>query len=196
MPKPFNPNDTYARKAKKEGFLARSAFKLEFILEKFPIIKNGNIVLDAGASPGSWLQVVSSIIGENGLVVGIDLNSIDFNASNVKKIQCDILEDKFDEKIKDFAPFNAIISDLAPKTSGIKIKDQALSEELAKKILELAKNYLKKDGSVVIKIFQGADTQEIIRQMHSNFKKVHTCKPPASRDRSFETYLIGLNKID
>ncbi|MBT4412448.1 MAG: RlmE family RNA methyltransferase [Polaribacter sp.] len=196
MPKSFNPNDIYARKAKKEGFLARSAFKLEFILEKFPIIKNGDKVLDAGASPGSWLQVVSSIIGKNGLAVGIDLNPIEFNALNIKNIQCDILKDECIEKIKDFAPFDSIISDLAPKTSGIKIKDQALSEELAEKVLELANIYLKKHGSVIIKIFQGAEMQEIIRKMRSGYKNVHTYKPPASRERSFETYLIGINKVD
>ena len=196
MTKPFNPNDAYARKAKSLGYLARSAFKLEDILKKFSILKPGNRVLDIGAAPGSWLQVISKKIGAKGLAVGIDISEIKFKSNNIKIIKGDIFEKTVADEIAAFAPFDAIVSDIAPKTSGIKIRDQAQSEELVNRVLEIARAFLKKGGSLAVKIFQGSDTRILIKEMRKTFKKVSAHKPPASRDRSFETYLVGLDKID
>ena len=196
MVKPFVPNDYFAQKAKAQGLLARSAFKLEAINEKFSILQAGQVVLDLGAAPGSWLQVASSIVGPEGQVVGVDLSPIKFAAPNLITFQMDILDPGIIKILESYSPFDVIISDLAPKTTGIKDRDQALSLELDQQVINLAQNLLRVGGDVIIKIFQSPDTKRFVREISRLFKTVHTYKPPASRDRSFETYIIALNKID
>lgn len=193
MTKPFIPNDYFARQARAQGFLARSAFKLQEITKKFPVIKTGQNILDLGAAPGSWLQVSSEIVGPKGKVVGADLTPIKFSAPNVKTFEMDILEEKNIKKLIELGPFDIVLSDLAPKTSGIKTRDQALSLELDNQVINLAKQVLKPGGAVIIKIFQSPDTNRFVREIKKLFKTVHTYKPTASRDRSFETYIIGLD---
>ena len=192
MVKPFVPNDYFAQKAKKAGLLARSAFKLKAINEKFGVLKPGQFVLDLGAAPGSWLQVASGIAGSNGQVVGVDLSPMKFSAPNLKTFEMDILDPGIIKTLEPFGQFDVIISDLAPRTTGIKIRDQALSLELDQQVINLAQNLLRPGGDVIIKIFQSPDTKRFVRQIKTMFKTVHTYKPPASRDRSFETYIIGL----
>ncbi len=196
MVKPFIPNDYFAQKAKAQGLLARSAFKLEAINDKFGVLKAGQTVLDLGASPGSWLQIVSEIVGPDGQVVGVDLSPIKFSSPNVKTLQMDILDPTIIKTLQPFGWFDVIISDLAPRTTGIKTRDQSLSLELDRQVINLSQNLLRVGGDVIIKIFQGPDTKRFIRDIDKMFKTVHTYKPPASRDRSFETYIIALNKID
>lgn len=194
MSKPFNPNDAYARKAKKDGFRARSAYKLQEIMERHILFKSGDTVLDVGASPGSWLQVVAPLVGPKGMAIGIDLTPIKPIAQNVKTLVGDITDQDTLTLLASFGPYDSIISDAAPNTSGIKIRDQAQSEYLVACIMQLAEQLLNKNGSLVMKIFQGSDLRAIQRSLKLSFKEVYTFKPKSSRDRSIETFLICLGK--
>lgn len=194
MTKQFVPQDYYARLAQNEGYRARSAYKLLELAKKFPLFAPGNRVLDLGAAPGSWLQVAKNMVDKKGVVVGVDLADIEPIDGNVKIIKADVLDPKLPDMLAPYGPFDLILSDLAPSTSGVRTRDQALSFEFAETVLSLANALLAPKGSVVIKIFQGADTSELKKRMKGVFRETKTYKPAASRDRSFETYIVGLGK--
>ena len=195
MVKPFTPNDACARKARSEGYLTRSAYKLKAITEKFGLLKPGNRVLDLGAAPGSWLQVASELVGPSGSVVGVDLSPIAFRAKNVITMQQDILTPALEAALAEYGPFDAILSDAAPATSGIKDQDQAKSFELAEQALVIAETNLKSGGALVAKLFQSSETKNLADRARRIFKQAQLHKPKASRERSFETYLICLKKL-
>lgn len=195
MPKPFIARDTFASRAKKEGFLARSAYKLQEILSRFPVIEPGDTVLDLGAMPGSWLQVLSQAVDEDGLVAGLDLEPIVFSASNIRSFQGDIFSPASEHFIAGLSPFDAILSDMAPKTSGIRVRDQALSLALVERVFALAGRYLKKNGSVIAKIFVSPDMRQLLPTIKKDYRSVQLFKPRASRDRSYETYIIARGKL-
>ena len=194
MPSPFIARDSFARKARQEGYLARSAYKLKSILERFTIIRSGNVVLDIGAAPGSWLQVISEIIGSRGTVIGIDIQPITFQAKNVITVQVDAQSPDIHQHIAPYGPYDAITSDAAPKTTGIKIHDQTRSLELAEQALLLSQDHLRKGGALVTKLFQSSDTTLLLRHAHKQFRKAVLYKPKASRERSFETFLVCMDK--
>lgn len=195
MVKPFIPNDAYARKARSEGYLARSAYKLKAIADKYALIRPGNAVLDLGASPGSWLQVASELVETSGRAVGVDISPIAYRAKNVVALQEDILSPGLSGMLADYGPFDAILSDAAPNTSGIKDRDQAKSLELVERSLELAATHLAAGGSLVAKLFQNSETKNLMKRAERMFKQVRLYKPKASRERSFETYLVCINKL-
>jgi 23S rRNA (uridine2552-2'-O)-methyltransferase len=187
----YNPKDHYFHKAKQEGFVARSAYKLEEIQKKHKLIKPGQRVLDLGCSPGSWSQVALKLVGKDGFVVGIDLKPVKIQAANAKFIVGDILQTDpsvFGE------PFDVIISDMAPNTTGIRIRDQALSEELCRMALTVAEKYLKPGGHLVMKLFEGPDGDKLAKEMKPKFAKFDRLKPAAVRKGSFETYIVGIGK--
>jgi len=194
MPKPFKIQDPYFKKAKKEGYRARSAFKLIELDEKFRIFKKEQNVLDLGAAPGSWLQVIQKKIGKNGNIVGIDLQEIKSLGKNVALYQTNIFS-KFVEDLLIGDQFDVITSDLAPKTSGIKDIDQWKSIELCQKVVELAQKNLKANGTIILKVFIGTDFQDFVKELKTIFKKVNTFKPKTCRDRSFETYCVCRNLL-
>lgn len=194
MPKAFNPHDAYARKARAEGYLARSAYKLQSILKEFSIPLAGKRILDLGAAPGSWTQVASRAAGAGGLVVSVDTEPIKAHGKNVVPLAADVFGRETERQLAPYAPFAMVMSDMAPKTSGIKVHDQAQSEALVLRAIELADAVLAPGGSIIIKAFQGPDTKKLLALLKERFKKAQLHKPPASRDRSFETYLIGLGK--
>ena len=189
MSKPFKIHDPYFKKAKAEGYRARSAYKLIEIDDKFKIFKKKQSVLDLGAAPGSWLQVIQKRVGKQGNFVGIDLQKIKSFGDNVALYQTDIFSKIVEDLLID-DKFDVITADLAPKTSGVKDVDQWKSIELNQKVIKLAKKHLKLKGIVVLKVFVGADFQDFIKKVKAIFKKVNSFKPRACRDRSFETYLI------
>jgi len=192
MPKNFVPQDQYFKKAKELGYRARSAFKLAEIQDKFKILKPGMGVLDLGAAPGSWLQYASKIVGPKAEIVGIDLMPIKKLAQNIITIEADIFSDDVIAKISLSHPkkFDLILSDMAPKTSGVKTTDHARSIELNQRVLALSKDLLAPNGTLVLKVFQGSDFQYFFKKLKTRFKSVKTFKPKASRDRSFEIYVI------
>ena len=161
----YDKPDYYSKKAVKEGYVARSVYKLIEIQEKFNLFKKGNKILDLGCAPGSWSQYVSSIIDKNGLVVGIDYKEIKVNPTNAVFIKGNFLKDQTKNKLKEYAPFDGIISDMAPDTSGDKLTDCFASSNLVKDALKFSYEYLKKGGFFIAKIFQGGDEIEIMNEV-------------------------------
>lgn len=190
MPKAFVTQDKYFQKAKQEGYLARSAFKLLEINEKFKLFRKGQSVLDLGSAPGSWLQVETPLANK---VIGIDLQTIDWNDRNLETHQVDICNFEELQEVLGKQKFDVITADLAPKTSGIRDIDQYHSVELNLAVLKIASRYLKAKGKLVTKVFVGADFQDMLKQFKQEFKHCKNFKPKATRDRSFETYLICSN---
>lgn len=197
MPK-YEAQDRYFKKAKEEGYRARSAFKLQAIDEKYHLLRPGMNVLDLGAAPGSFLQYISGKIGENGLVIGIDLQKIEgLGLGNVAIYQGDIFDDELYKKIvqeNGLDKFDLITSDLAPKTTGISFVDGGASLDLNLQVLEVAKEWLKKGGLLVIKILPGFNEGELLGRLRKNFVQVKKFRPQAIRKSSGESYIICLNK--
>ncbi len=207
MPKPFQIHDPYFIKAKKMGYRARSAFKLLELQERYNLIKPNMNVLDVGAAPGSFLQVIAKIVGQKGKVVGIDIKKIDpnFGYPNIFLLQesifeyekiCDFLKNiGIENKNPDENPqFDLITSDIAPATTGMTGVDQYKSVELNLAILDVAKVFLKKDATLMLKVFVGEDVNDLIGPIKQHFKKLSRFKPKACRDRSFEEYFICQGK--
>lgn len=189
--------DYWTLKAKKEGYPARSVYKLEELQKKYKIIKPFGKVLDVGASPGSWSLYVSKIILKgNGLVVSCDLKPLSLSPipNNIEFILGDAFSKENLEKIKSFGEFDTIISDAAPSTTGNRITDTSRSFELVDNILELSKSCAKQSSSICIKFFQGSENKVLIEKAKSIYKKVVIHKPEACRVSSFETYIVGIDK--
>lgn len=199
MPKPYQVQDHYFQLAKERGYRARSAFKLLDIQEKFHLIHRGDVVVDLGAAPGSFLQVIEELVGGAGTAVGFDLQEIEpFGKENVHAFVQDIMDkDAILAKLEELGVKRAdvVTSDLAPKTSGIRDLDQGRSAELTDQAFFLATRILKKGGNFVGKIFEGEEMKLLIKRMKTRFKKVSVYKPPSSRDRSFETFVIGMHLL-
>ncbi len=194
MPKPYNPNDKWARKAKDEGFRARSIYKLQELDDKLHLLKPGMTVLDLGAAPGSWLQYVSGKIGDKGIAIGIDLQKIEHIAPNVQTVEQDMLDIEAVEKmvrtLTSTPAIDLLLSDAAPNTSGIRDVDQWRSIELNQSALAVGKRLLKPGGRCVLKVFQGADFDAFMKDVRREWKEVQIIKAKTSRDRSMEVYVI------
>lgn len=195
MGKPYRPKDHYFQKAKQEGLRARSAFKVDEILRRFPVVKKGGVVLDLGAAPGGFLQILADTVGLSGRVIGVDIVAIrPFTQKNVTTAVLDVLADDFDAQLRALydGPLDAVISDMAPKTSGIKATDEARSLRLAGKALEVAVTRGRPGSSFVAKLFMGGDFEEFREQVRTHYAEVKVVRPEATRGASMEVYLVGL----
>ncbi len=193
----FNPKDYYYKKAKKEGFLARSAYKLEEINKKYSIINNAKKIIDLGAAPGSWTQWIINK-KPNSKIIAIDLQPIKVSHENVITIQEDIYKINWEELQKqhpELFPVDAVISDMAPKTTGIKNTDQLRSLALCEMAFWVAGKILKKKGNFVCKIFESGHVHPFVVELRKHFKKVATFKPKSTRKNSKETFIIALEKL-
>jgi len=194
----YNPHDKFFERAKQKGYRARSVFKIQAIDERYHMLKSGMKVLDLGAAPGSFLQYIAEVIGEKGLAIGIDLQTIeDLKLANVKTYQGDIFDEELYKKIvqeNDLNQFDLITSDLAPKTTGIKSVDGNASLELNLQVLEVAKKYLKRGGGVVMKILPGFNEGDLIGEARKMFSTIKKFRPQAVRKTSSESYIVCLNK--
>ncbi len=191
--------DFYTRKAHAEGYPARSVYKLEEINSLHRLIKPGDTVLDVGAAPGSWtLYTHRELIKGKGKIVSCDLNplSLDPIPPTVIEITGDAFSPAIRARLSAEGPYDAIISDAAPMTTGNRIVDTTRSEYLAEQVALLAQEQLRSHGNMVIKIFQGGGEQQILAGMRKIFAKAKAFKPKASRDDSFEIFLIGLDKLN
>lgn len=184
--------DPYRVKAKSEGYPARSVYKLEAIHQRHQIIKKGQRVVDLGCHPGSWLQFCSRIVGPEGRVLGIDLQPPAVTlAGNVDFLQADIMT-MTREGLPEWArEVDAVLSDLAPRTSGIKWLDHHRSLELARQAFILAHDILRPGGVWLAKIFQGEEGEHFRRELVPRFDRVKVEKPTGSRRTSPEIYLLG-----
>lgn len=187
--------DHYSRRAKKEQYPARSVYKLQEIQRRERLLKKGHKVLDLGCSPGSWLMYAAETVGKTGLVVGIDLKpvSIDLPA-NAKVYVYDLLAPGEDFFRIEGGGFNAVLSDMAPATTGNKRVDAIRSFQLCDAALAVADRMLRPGGAFVCKIFQGEDFKAFSDAVKSRFAKHRIFKPESSRKGSKEIFVIGTGK--
>ncbi|MDR1251503.1 MAG: RlmE family RNA methyltransferase [Treponema sp.] len=215
----YKKPDYWQLKARKEGYPARSVYKLKEIDEKFGLLKTGasstgrglasnsagepgRRVLDLGAAPGSWSLYVLRKIAGNGLLVSADIFPLSrrydrglFDGDNFFFVQGDITDPAVQGLILSRGPYSLIISDAAPATSGNHSVDAARSQGLAGTVLDYAEKALAKGGHLVIKVFQGGDTAELLKRIKTFFATAKSFKPQACRGESFETYYIGMGRI-
>jgi 23S rRNA (uridine2552-2'-O)-methyltransferase len=188
----------FYKKAKAENYRARSAYKLLEIQKKFHLIKEGDVVVDLGAAPGSWSQVALQFVGINGNVIGVDIKPVLGLKGNYKFVLGDMFKDSTLEKIKQTLSNYAdvVISDAAPEFSGIRSKDIGTAIQLSFRALQIAKEILKPKGNFVAKAFRGIDYEKFVSEVKKLFTIVKEFKPSASLKSSAEIYIIGLRKIN
>lgn len=186
-------NDPYVQRAKAEGWRSRAVFKLLEIDEKERLFRTGQTVVDLGSAPGGWSQVAIQRVGPKGKVIALDLLEMDA-IPGVVFFQGDFSEDEVLGRLEGALAgggVDLVISDMAPNLSGIAASDQARGIALVEMALEFARQWLKPDGSFVVKVFHGAGFDEFRRDMQASFERFAVRKPDASRDRSSEVYLVG-----
>jgi 23S rRNA (uridine2552-2'-O)-methyltransferase len=186
--------DYFFQKAKKDNYPARSVYKLMEMDKKFKLFGPGQNVLDLGAAPGSWSLYLADKVGLKGHVLAVDLHVPDISfPDQVSFVQGDVFDGDSNagKRIRENAPFDLVLSDMAPRTTGVKFTDQARSFNLAMEALNLARQFLKANGGFAVKILEGPDIQELQKQMRSLFKKVKHFKPKSSRAESKEIFLVG-----
>lgn len=189
-------NDEYVKRAQREGYRARAAYKLIEVDDKDHLIKPGMTIVDLGATPGSWSQVAIQRLKGHGRVIALDLLEM-VGIPGVDFIQGDFREEdvlKQLEKMLNGKPVDLVIADMAPNITGISSVDQANGAYLTELALEFSLKWLKPDGNFLVKVFIGSGFDEIVQHMRTGFEKVATRKPKASRDRSSEVYLLGLKR--
>jgi 23S rRNA (uridine2552-2'-O)-methyltransferase len=177
--------DKFTKRALNEGYLARSVYKLKDIQKRFNIIRKGDNVLDLGAAPGSWSQVAVELGAE---VDSVDLNKVKFG----EWIKADVMDDKIFDILK--KEYNVVLSDLAPKTIGIKKIDNEVSYDLCVRALEIANKKLKRGGFFVCKLFESEWFKPFVKETNKIFKNVRVYKPEGSKKKSTEMYIIGIRK--
>lgn len=192
--KPGRKPDPFTAKAQKQGFPARSVFKLEEIDRRCQLIRQGQRVLDLGAAPGSWTRYLAQHVGARGAVYAVDLNPLRIASTpNIRFEQMDIFECPV-ARFAALGPFDVVVSDIAPHTSGIKEADAARSEALVERCLDIADASLAQGGAFVSKIFVGGGFDAIRARMRGSYETVRVIKPEASRKESVEIYLVGLKR--
>ena len=213
MPSPLNPTrkkhrfgkawmhehvtDPYVKEANRRGYRSRAAFKLLELAERDQLLRPGMTVVDLGAAPGSWSQVLRERIGGKSRIVAIDLLPMT-GLPGVDTIQNDLESDEGLAAIEAAlrgAPVDLVISDMSPNLSGIDVVDQARSIRLAELALDFAQTHLQPGGNLVVKVFQGAGLDAFQRAVRVHFEKVYLRKPKASRDRSREHYVVAKGRL-
>ena len=182
--------DTYVKQSKIDGYRARSAYKLKEIDEKFKIFKGGMTVIDIGAAPGSWSQYVSKVV-KSGKLISIDLKEIDIIEKTIQ-IKGDFTDTEVQNEIKSHIQnkVDAVISDMAVNTTGIKNIDSAQTGELCKEAMFFSKEIISRDGFFISKIFMGGIFNEIVAEGKKIFKEVKVFKPKSSRKDSKESFIV------
>jgi 23S rRNA (uridine2552-2'-O)-methyltransferase len=190
----FKVKDHYFNKAKQENYLARSIYKLEEIDQKYKVLKKGDLVVDFGYYPGSWIQYTSKVIGENGRVVGLDIQEVNkklTGISNVRVYQKDIFNISNLTQLDVEDKFDVVLSDMAPSTTGVQSLDQIRSLNLVESVFGLLPQFLKVGGNFVIKVFDSQDAQNYLKDQKKRFSDFSYLKPKSTRSVSKEFFVIG-----
>jgi len=192
----FKVKDHYFKKAKHENYLARSIYKLEEVDHKYHVLKSGMKVVDLGYYPGSWIQYTSRVVGDEGQVVGIDIQEVNKKLTGIKNVRV-YQKDIFD--ITDLSQlgvsdlFDVVLSDMAPSTTGIKSLDQDRSLNLVESVFTLLPKFLRQGGNFVIKVFDSQHAQNYLKEQKALFGEFHYLKPKSTRSVSKEFFVIGKN---
>lgn len=190
-------NDEYVKRAQRDGYRARAAYKLIEIDDKDHLIKPGMVIVDLGSTPGSWSQVVMQRLKGQGKIIALDLLEMQ-PIPGVQFIQGDFREDAVLAQLEATlgeSRVDLVIADMAPNISGISDVDQANAMYLTELALDFSYKCLKPGGHFLVKVFNGSGFEEIVKNMRQGFDKVSTRKPKASRDRSSEVYLLGSGRL-
>ena len=190
----YKPRDSYYQKAKQEGYRSRAAYKLIELQERFRLMKPGDLVVDLGAAPGGWLQVAARYVRPNGKVVGVDLQPLAvLHEPNVTFLQGDVMSEEIEQKIKEVlgGAAQCLLSDLAPRLSGIRDADTARSLELNRTALTVATRLLRPGGILVIKSFVNEELQAFTLEIKKYFRSVQRTRPEATRQGSSEFYFCA-----
>ena len=198
-------NDTYVKLALKEGYRARAAYKLKEIDETLGLIRPGHLVVDLGSAPGAWSQYLrrrlspdGAAVGElNGSIIALDILPMD-PVEGVQFIQGDFRENEVSallEAALQGRQVDVVVSDMAPNLSGIESSDAARVQHLIELAVEFAQSHMKPQGALVVKVFHGSGYGQIVKMFKETFKVVKPIKPKSSRDKSSETFLVGMGLI-
>ena len=190
----YKLRDTYYKKAKQEGYRSRAAYKLVELQERFRIFKAGQLVVDLGAAPGGWMQVAAKLVGPSGKVLGVDLQPIEaFHQKSIIIVQGDITVPETEQRIMEYLgrPVDSVISDVAPKLTGIRDTDEARSLELNRTALGVAKRLLRAGGSFLIKSFVSEELRIFSTELEKQFRSLQRTRPDASRKGSSEIYFFA-----
>ena len=194
MPRRDKP-DHYAQRAKKEGYKARSVYKLQELDEKLHLLSGARRVLDVGAAPGSWTQYALKRIARGGAVVALDLKPVELPPSDsLRTVEGDVADEALRDRLREVGPFDVILSDAAPSTTGNRTLDSARSAELVEIVLELADELLAPGGHMVAKLFQGGDEKTLLESARERFRSARIQRPKASRTDSFEVFIVGVDR--
>ncbi|HWP60155.1 MAG TPA: RlmE family RNA methyltransferase [Candidatus Acidoferrales bacterium] len=190
----YQPKDAFYRRAKKEGYRSRAAYKLLEISRRYRLIRPGDRVVDLGAAPGGWLQVAAALTGPKGLVIGVDLQRIEpFAGKNIVLLQDDISRKQTQEKIKELlgGAANCVLSDLSPPLTGIRDLDVRRSLELVEVAREFALAVLAPGGNFLAKTFLAPETNALAGELKRDFSSVARTRPEATRKASSEIYVVA-----
>lgn len=190
--------DYYSKLARLKNFPARSVFKLEEIQDRFGLLKTDQKVLDLGSAPGSWSLFCLQRLGSRGSLVGVDLEPTSIKVPQGPKyrfLQGDIFSSEVAGTLVELGPYDLVLSDAAPRTSGSGLVDAQGSLSIVRRVLEIAANTLKPGGTLVVKVFQGGEEGQLLRRMKSLFHRARAFKPEASRNQSRETYFLGFHYV-
>ena len=186
-------NDPYVKQAQRDGYRSRASYKLIQLNEKDKLIRPGMLIVDLGSAPGGWSQVAGRLAGQHGRVVATDILPME-PLPNVEFLQGDFTDEAVLNQVSSLLGGrepDLILCDIAPNITGIDSADQASSMYLAELALDFARRALKRQGDFVVKVFQGAGSDAYLKDLRSSFAKVLVRKPPASRARSREVYVVA-----
>ncbi|HET6586562.1 MAG TPA: 23S rRNA (uridine(2552)-2'-O)-methyltransferase RlmE [Oleiagrimonas sp.] len=189
-------DDEYVKRAQQEGWRSRAVFKLDELLERDRLLKPGMTVVDLGAAPGGWSQLVRARLGDQGRIIALDILPMQ-GIGGVEFIEGDFREEAVLKQLEDCLAgqkADLVLSDMAPNMSGVAVADQARVMHLAELALEFSREWLKPGGSFLIKLFQGAGFDDYVRDLRADFGRVTMRKPKASRTRSSEVYALASAK--
>lgn len=190
----YERKDAYYRKAKREGYRSRAAYKLAQIAAKERAVRPGDRVIDAGAAPGGWSQVILELVGDRGKVAAVDLLPMaPLPGENFRFFPRDIADPALSAELVAFLGGKAdtVLSDAAPNTTGSSFTDQARSADLVRTVFSLARATLREGGTFLAKIFGGAEGDAVFRELRPFFRELRRVRPEATRKESFELYLLG-----